>query len=152
MITVYAEKNFFSIDFSKSFERFLLGFYIFWEIVVKEVLHIASLLGCQYLYLFAADDTKETGGQASSGITVLYSEDWGEEEGAVPVCKLVDYYKNELKSFNNYQRIEMPPGFSIGMSMRNPGAKHSSCHVKCGCCVFVMALYELAFCSRLRSC
>lgn len=83
---------------------FPIGFYVFWEIVAKEVLHVASHLGCQYLYLFAADDTKESIKQSSSGITVMYSEDWDEEEDVVPVCKLVEYYKNELK-FEDVQDV-----------------------------------------------
>lgn len=80
---------------------FPIGFYVFWEIVVKEVLHIASLLGCQYLYLFAADNTKQT----PSGVTVMYPEDWDDDEPeAIPVYKLVDYYKNELK-FEDVQDV-----------------------------------------------
>lgn len=34
---------------------FPLGFYIFWEIIVEQILKINSILGCKYLYLFAAD-------------------------------------------------------------------------------------------------
>ncbi len=80
---------------------FPIGFYVFWEIVVKEVLHIASLLGCRYLYLFAADNTEQT----PSSTTVMYSEYWDEDDtDTIPVYKLVEYYKNELK-FEDVQDI-----------------------------------------------
>ncbi len=80
---------------------FPIGFYAFWEIIVKEVLHIASLLGCRYLYLFAADNTEQT----PASTTVTYSEYWDEgETDAIPVYKLVEYYKNELK-FEDVQDI-----------------------------------------------
>lgn len=36
---------------------FPLGFYVFWEIITDNVLQISNYLGCQYLYLFAADNT-----------------------------------------------------------------------------------------------
>lgn len=80
---------------------FPIGFYVFWEIVVTEVLHIASLLGCQYLYLFAADNTEAM----PSDITVMYSEYLEEDEDeTIPVYRLVEYYKNELK-FEDVQDV-----------------------------------------------
>ncbi len=82
---------------------FPIGFYVFWEIVVKKVLEIASQLGCQYLYLFAADNTEPVPTQSS----FLYSDDWDEYESetdTTPVYKLVEYYKNELK-FEDVQDV-----------------------------------------------
>lgn len=38
---------------------FPLGFFVFWEIIVPKVLDICSQIGCEYLYLFAADNTPE---------------------------------------------------------------------------------------------
>lgn len=80
---------------------FPIGFYIFWEIVTKEVLHISSLLGCQYLYLFAADNTV----QEIPDRAIMYSEYWDDDEPkAATVYKLVEYYKNELK-FEELQEV-----------------------------------------------
>ncbi len=81
---------------------FPIGFYVFWEIVVDQILFIASLLGCQYLYLFAADNTE----QASSDITGLYPDDWDLDDtgNTSQVYKLVEYYKNELK-FEDVQNV-----------------------------------------------
>lgn len=83
---------------------FPLGFYVFWEIIVKKVLEISEYLGCQYLYLFAADNTEEasiTG--ATSLYEYIYADVFDEEEGDAPY-KLVEYYKNELK-FEEVQRL-----------------------------------------------
>ncbi len=82
---------------------FPIGFYVFWEIVIEKVLEIASLLGCQYLYLFAADNTEQVPTQQS----FLYPGDWDEDESEIntsPVYKLVEYYKNELK-FDDVQDV-----------------------------------------------
>ena len=79
-----------------------VGFYVFWEIVVEKVLYIASILGCQYLYLFAADNSEQEYIQVSN----LYPGDWeiDDEEDSQPVYKLVEYYKNELK-FEDVQDV-----------------------------------------------
>ncbi len=81
---------------------FPVGFYVFWEIVVEKVLYIASILGCQYLYLFAADNSEQEYIQVSN----LYPGDWeiDDEEDSQPVYKLVEYYKNELK-FEDVQDV-----------------------------------------------
>lgn len=76
---------------------FPLGFYVFWEIIIKKVLEISELLGCQYLYLFAADRTEQasiTG--AASLYDYIYADLLDEDENESPY-KLVEYYKNELK-------------------------------------------------------
>ncbi len=51
-----------------------IGFGLFWEQIVPHIIKITGLIGCKYLYLFAADNT-ETG----------------------DVKKLVKYYKSALK-------------------------------------------------------
>lgn len=77
-----------------------LGFYVFWEIVIEKVLEITQLLGCQYLYLFAADNSEESK-SAYSVQNVIYDID---EDELVSTYKLVEYYKNELK-FETVQRL-----------------------------------------------
>ena len=56
---------------------FKLGIYVFWEIVVPHILKVADLVGCQYVYLFAADNSpgiekKET----EDSLPVMWSEDY----------------------------------------------------------------------------
>lgn len=77
---------------------FPLGFYVFWEIVTDKVLEISSCLGCQYLYLFAADNTESTP-TVPSIEEFIYGDlsDDDETEETHSAYKLVDYYKNELK-------------------------------------------------------
>lgn len=76
---------------------FPLGFYVFWEIVVDQVMYISSLLGCQYLYLFAADNTSSDT-NISSSMDFLYGDlDENDDNSIVQKYKLVEYYKNELK-------------------------------------------------------
>lgn len=53
-----------------------IGFGIFWEVIVREVLKITSKIGCKYLYLFAADKTENS-----------------------DIKKLVRYYKSALKFY-----------------------------------------------------
>lgn len=77
-----------------------LGFYVFWEIVIEKVLEIAQLLGCQYLYLFAADNSEKCE-SVYSVQNMIYDID---EDEIVPTYKLVEYYKNELK-FEAVQRL-----------------------------------------------
>ena len=36
-----------------------IGIPVFWEIIVEKILSINKIVGCKYLYLFAADNTKE---------------------------------------------------------------------------------------------
>lgn len=75
---------------------FPLGFYVFWEIITDKVLQISNYLGCQYLYLFAADNTEHTA-ESESFLDFLYadvSDDVYEKKSSY---KLIEYYKNELK-------------------------------------------------------
>jgi hypothetical protein len=57
------------------------GFGIFWEIIVPKLLEITKIVGCKYIYLFAADKT--------------------EEFGDSDIRKLVRYYKNALKFYES---------------------------------------------------
>lgn len=76
---------------------FPLGVYVFWEIVVDKVMYISSLLGCQYLYLFAADNTSSDA-NISSTMDFLYGDlDENDDNNIIQKYKLVEYYKNELK-------------------------------------------------------
>lgn len=73
-----------------------MGFYVFWEIIIKTVLTIASMLGCQYLYLFAADHTEfEVDLPSLNDFIYLDADD--EPNQKILTYKLVEYYKNELK-------------------------------------------------------
>lgn len=54
-----------------------LGFGIFWEIIVPIIIDITKQIGCKYVYLFAADKTKE--------------------HNEVNMKKLVSHYKNNFK-------------------------------------------------------
>ncbi len=53
-----------------------VGFGIFWEVIVREILKITNRIGCKYLYLFAADKTENS-----------------------DIKKLVHYYKSALKFY-----------------------------------------------------
>lgn len=53
-----------------------IGFGIFWEVIVREILKITQKIGCKYLYLFAADKTENS-----------------------DIKKLVRYYKSALKFY-----------------------------------------------------
>lgn len=54
-----------------------LGFGLFWEVIVPLVIDVTKLVGCKYLYLFAADQTQK--------------------EDKPEMRKLISYYKNTLK-------------------------------------------------------
>ncbi len=55
-----------------------IGFALFWEVVVPKILEVANLIGCKYLYLFAADQSEIEDRENRSQ-------------------KLVRYYKNDLR-------------------------------------------------------
>jgi hypothetical protein len=77
---------------------FPLGFFVFWEIITKKVLEISEFLGCQYLYLFAADNTDPSSSVKSNSLfDYIYGDLSDEEDEDASSYKLVEYYKNELK-------------------------------------------------------
>lgn len=89
---------------------FPLGFYIFWEIIVEKVLEISSILGCRYLYLFAADNS-ECNESTNSSMDLLLGDFDGCNETSAPVYKLVDYYKNELKFEDVQDMVILKPHY-----------------------------------------
>ena len=84
---------------------FPLGFYVFWEIIIEKVLEISLILGCKYLYLFAADRT-EFAEYTKNSVNYIYADMYDEPDELVQTYKLVDYYKNELM-FEEVQGMTM---------------------------------------------
>lgn len=80
---------------------FRIGVYIFWEIIVPHLLNIANMVGCKYIYLFAADNSDR--GTSKIKEPIMYTPDYDlyadddEEEERDGVLQLVDYYQRELK-------------------------------------------------------
>ena len=80
---------------------FKLGVYIFWEIIVPYLLKVATMVGCKYIYLFAADNSERNNYKIQEPI--MYTPDYDpyadEEvnEEREDVLRLVDYYQQELK-------------------------------------------------------
>ncbi len=81
---------------------FKLGVYVFWEMIVPHLLEIAEMVGCKYIYLFAADNTDQTekAGDAPPMWTPDYDPYADEDENGCAreeIHTLVNYYINELK-------------------------------------------------------
>ncbi len=81
--------------------RYPLGFGLFWEQIVPKVSEIAENIGCEYLYLFAADNTDEEGKQ-----------------------KLVDYYITALgfSNLNDEGVIALMPDYDrdcVGLQQKS---------------------------------
>ena len=79
---------------------FRIGVYVFWEIIVPHLLKIAEIVGCKYIYLFAADNSDRRASKIKEPI--MYTPDYDpfaddEEEEREEVLRLVDYYQRELK-------------------------------------------------------
>ena len=91
---------------------FKLGVYVFWEIIVPHILEISELVGCKYVYLFAADRTNE-----DTNINVpMWTPDYDPDEeyegkSENDVRKLVAYYINELKFENISKYTILKPSF-----------------------------------------
>lgn len=64
-----------------------LGFGIFWEVIVPKILEITDMVGCKYIYLFAADKTQT--------------------ESDRRIMRLVDYYKNNFKFMECDENIKL---------------------------------------------
>ena len=87
--------------------EFKFGVYVFWEIIVPHILKISELVGCKYVYLFAADNSEVPKTDVQMENTIKYSKDYdmGLEEDILDeetsseedVKKLVSYYINNLK-------------------------------------------------------
>ena len=79
---------------------FKLGVYVFWEIIVPCLLDVAAMVGCRYIYLFAADNSNRSSSKTQKPIMYtqdydLYADDKNEEREKV--LRLIDYYQRELK-------------------------------------------------------
>lgn len=81
---------------------FRLGVYIFWEIIVPHLLAVAEMVGCKYIYLFAADNTDQPGNVINTPPMWTpdydpYEEENQEKAEEEQIHTLVNYYINELK-------------------------------------------------------
>ena len=90
---------------------FKFGVYVFWEIIVPHILRISELVGCKYVYLFAADNSEKKSVESDIERPVQYSKDsgvdpddeptseMGDGESELELKKLVSYYINDLKFY-----------------------------------------------------
>ena len=53
--------------------EFKFGVYVFWEIIVPHILKISELVGCKYVYLFAADNSEVPKTDVQMENTIKYS-------------------------------------------------------------------------------
>ena len=53
---------------------FKFGVYVFWEIIVPHILKISELVGCKYVYLFAADNSEIQKADAQMDNAIIYSK------------------------------------------------------------------------------
>ncbi len=67
-----------NVNYQTEKRKVPLGVGLFWEVIVPQIYRITDLVGCKYLYLFAADNTPT-------------------KENQHETRKLVQYYKNDLK-------------------------------------------------------
>ena len=89
---------------------FRLGVFVFWEIIVPHLLDISNMVGCKYIYLFAADMSNNESDYMPPFYDQNYDpyEDNNEATKKRKVLKLVEYYQNELKfrPVNNYKVLK----------------------------------------------
>ena len=94
---------------------FKLGVYIFWEMIVPHLLDIAKLVGCKYIYLFAADNSEvETTTYHPAPIYDPFYDPYDDDEDQddkVEIRKLVNYYISELKFHNVTQYKVLKPHY-----------------------------------------
>lgn len=87
---------------------FKLGVYVFWEMIVPHLLDIAEMVGCKYIYLFAADNSDSCNEPADIQEYPMYSDMYLDDDDDITksndlqmnhneIYKLVNYYINELK-------------------------------------------------------
>ena len=80
---------------------FKLGVFVFWEMIVPHILKIAELVGCKYVYLFAADNTEEDVKDEpvdySDPSFDPYADDEHNDEDDSNKMRLVNYYQTDLK-------------------------------------------------------
>lgn len=86
---------------------FKLGIYVFWEMIVPHLLDIAEMVGCKYIYLFAADNSDSYDDPVDIQEYPMYSDMYLDDDDTTKsndlqmnhneIYKLVNYYINELK-------------------------------------------------------
>ncbi len=82
---------------------FKLGVYVFWEIIVPHILKISDLVGCKYVYLFAADNTEPLTEEEKTVPMWAFGYDPGDDEDEPErkednySKKLISYYITEFK-------------------------------------------------------
>ena len=83
--------------------------------IVPHILEIAKLVGCKYIYLFAADNSEEeTTTNQPAPIYDPFSDpydDVEEQDDKVEIRKLVNYYMNELKFHSVIQYKVLKPHY-----------------------------------------
>lgn len=72
----------------------------FWEIIVPHILKVAEIVGCKYIYLFAANNSDR--GTDKVKESIIYTPDYDpyediEIEEHDEVLRLVNYYQMQLK-------------------------------------------------------
>ena len=100
---------------------FKFGVYVFWEIIVPHILKISELVGCKYVYLFAADNSEIQKADAQMDNAIIYSKEYDmdleedildkESSSDEDVKKLVSYYINNLKFRPVSEYIILKPHF-----------------------------------------
>ena len=93
---------------------FPLGFGIFWEVIVPRILEITEHIGCQYLYLFAADHMEQADSKTSrkqrgclAGI-LRYLWSLLDRQGKRTFGQNVQKWKGELMKYLLH-RLYVPP-------------------------------------------
>lgn len=78
---------------------FRIGVYVFWEMIVPHLLKVAEMVGCKYIYLFAADNSDRNVNKIKAPI--MYAPDFDPYDDEIDerekILRLVDYYQRELK-------------------------------------------------------
>ena len=92
---------------------FKMGVYVFWEIIVPHILKIADLIGCKYVYLFAADNSQV---EKETTLPPMWTQDYDpyeddETENNTEIKKLVNYYINEFKFRPVMEYMILKPSF-----------------------------------------
>lgn len=101
---------------------FKFGVYVFWEIIVPHILKISELVGCKYVYLFAADNSESKPEEEQSNLPIMYSKEYNIDiedddisniniKSEPELKKLVSYYMNNLKFHPVSEYIILKPHF-----------------------------------------
>lgn len=96
---------------------FKLGIYVFWEIIVPQILEIAEKVGCKYVYLFAADESENFYEDPKENQEIPWSKGYEPDDEISrreKERKLVDYYTKELKFTYISEYKVLKPDFERG--------------------------------------